>query len=216
MDRAGLAGADGQTHHGMLDIPYMRCVPNMVVSAPMNEEELRNLMYTATLDKNAGPFSIRYPRGNGVLIDWKRPFAEIEVGKGRKLKDGKDMAILSFGTAGLLAQTAINLLEKDGISCGHYDMRFVKPLDEELLHEIFAKYKYIITVEDGTIVGGFGSAILEFMAENHYSADLTRMGMPDRIVEHGEPNELYAECGYDAKAIQQKAKSVLGIRNMVI
>jgi 1-deoxy-D-xylulose-5-phosphate synthase len=215
MDRAGLAGADGQTHHGMLDIPYMRCVPNMVVSAPMNEEELRNLMYTATLDKNAGPFSIRYPRGNGVLIDWKRPFAEIEVGKGRKLKDGKDMAILSFGTAGLLAQTAINLLEKDGISCGHYDMRFVKPLDEELLHEIFAQYKYIITVEDGTIVGGFGSAILEFMAENHYSADLTRMGMPDRIVEHGEPNELYAECGYDAKAIQQKAKSVLGIRNMV-
>jgi 1-deoxy-D-xylulose-5-phosphate synthase len=187
----------------------------MVVSAPMNEEELRNLMYTATLDKNAGPFSIRYPRGNGVLIDWKRPFAEIEVGKGRKLKDGKDMAILSFGTAGLLAQTAINLLEKDGISCGHYDMRFVKPLDEELLHEIFAQYKYIITVEDGTIVGGFGSAILEFMAENHYSADLTRMGMPDRIVEHGEPNELYAECGYDAKAIQQKAKSVLGIRNMV-
>jgi 1-deoxy-D-xylulose-5-phosphate synthase len=215
MDRAGLAGADGQTHHGMLDIPYMRCVPNMVVSAPMNEEELRNLMYTATLDKNAGPFSIRYPRGNGVLIDWKRPFAEIEVGKGRKLKDGKDMAILSFGTAGLLAQTAINLLEKDGISCGHYDMRFVKPLDEELLHEIFAQYKYIITVEDGTIVGGFGSAILEFMAENHYSADLTRMGMPDRIVEHGEPNELYAECGYDAKAIQQKAKSILGIRNMV-
>ncbi|MDP3928071.1 MAG: 1-deoxy-D-xylulose-5-phosphate synthase [Bacteroidota bacterium] len=214
MDRAGLAGADGQTHHGMLDIPYMRCVPNMVVSAPMNEEELRNLMYSATLDKNAGPFSIRYPRGNGVMIDWKRPFAEIVVGKGRKLRDGKDMAILSFGTAGLLAQTAINLLDKDGISCAHYDMRFVKPLDEEMLHEVFTKYKQIITVEDGTIVGGFGSAILEFMAENHYHADVTRMGMPDRIVEHGEQHELYAECGFDAKSIQQMAKSVLGVRNM--
>ncbi len=212
MDRAGLAGADGQTHHGMLDIPFMRCVPNMVVSAPMNEEELRNLMYTGTLEKNAGPFSIRYPRGNGVLIDWKRPFAEIEIGKGRKLRDGEDIAILSFGTAGILAQTALNLLEKEGISGSHYDMRFVKPLDEKLLHEVFAKYKHIITVEDGTIVGGFGSAILEFMADNHYSSEVVRMGMPDRIVEHGEQNELYEECRYDAKSIQQMAKSILGVR----
>jgi 1-deoxy-D-xylulose-5-phosphate synthase len=212
MDRAGLAGADGQTHHGMLDIPFMRCVPNMVVSAPMNEEELRNLMYTGTLEKNAGPFSIRYPRGNGVLIDWKRPFAEIEIGKGRKLRDGDDIAVLSFGTAGILVQTALNLLEKEGIFGAHYDMRFVKPLDEQMLHEVFGKHKQIITVEDGTIVGGFGSAILEFMAENHYAADITRMGMPDRIVEHGEQHELYHECGYDAAGIQQMVKSVLGVR----
>jgi 1-deoxy-D-xylulose-5-phosphate synthase len=212
MDRAGLAGADGPTHHGMLDIPFMRCVPNMVVSAPMNEEELRNLMFTATLDKNAGPFSIRYPRGNGVLIDWKRPFAEIEVGKGRKLRDGEDFAILSIGTAGILAQTALNQLDKEGINGAHYDMRFVKPLDEELLHEVFAKFKHVITVEDGTIVGGFGSAILEFMAENHYNADVTRMGMPDKIIEHGEQSELYAECGFDAKSIAQMAKSVIGVR----
>jgi 1-deoxy-D-xylulose-5-phosphate synthase len=212
MDRAGLAGADGQTHHGMLDIPFMRCVPNMVVSAPMNEEELRNLMYTGTLEKNAGPFSIRYPRGNGVMIDWKRPFAEIEIGKGRKLREGNDIAVLSFGTAGILAQTALNLLEKDGIFGAHYDMRFVKPLDEELLHEVFGKFKHIITIEDGTIVGGFGSAILEFMAENHYSSEVTRMGMPDRIVEHGEQHELYEECGYDAKSIHQMAKSILGVR----
>jgi 1-deoxy-D-xylulose-5-phosphate synthase len=214
MDRAGLAGADGQTHHGMLDIPYMRCVPNMVVSAPMNEEELRNLMYTSTLEKNAGPFSIRYPRGNGVMIDWKRPFEEIEIGKGRKLRDGDDIAILSFGTAGILAQTALNLLEKEGIFGAQYDMRFAKPIDEELLHEVFAKFKHVITVEDGTIVGGFGSAVLEFMAENHYSCDVTRMGMPDRIVEHGEQPELWAECGFDAKGIQQMAKSVLGVRKM--
>lgn len=216
MDRAGLAGADGPTHHGGIDIPFMRCIPNMVVSAPMNEEELRNLMYTATLDKNAGPFSIRYPRGNGVLIDWKRPFAEIQIGKGRKLRDGNDIAILSFGTAGIMAQTALNLLDKEGASGAHYDMRFAKPLDEEMLHEVFGKFKYVITVEDGTIIGGFGSAILEFMAEHHYQADLTRMGMPDATVEHGEQPELYAECGYDAKGIQMMVKSVLGVRNGVV
>lgn len=215
MDRAGLAGADGQTHHGMLDIPFMRCVPNMVVSAPMDEEELRNLMYTASLPENAGPFSIRYPRGNGVMIDWRRPLAKLEIGKGRKLRDGKDIAILSFGTSGNLAQTALNLLDKEGIKGAHFDMRFVKPIDEELLHEVFTNFKQIITIEDGTIVGGFGSAVLEFMADHHYNSNVKRLGMPDRIVEHGEPHELYQECAYDAKSIQSMVKSVLGVRQSV-
>jgi 1-deoxy-D-xylulose-5-phosphate synthase len=215
MDRAGLAGADGPTHHGMLDVPFMRCVPNMVVSAPMNEEELRNLMFTSTLEKNAGPFSIRYPRGNGVMIDWKRPFAEIEIGKGRKLREGDDIAILSFGTAGILAQTALNLLEKEGVYGAHYDMRFAKPLDEEMLHEVLNKFKHIVTVEDGTIIGGFGSAVLEFMADHHYQSNVVRMGMPDKIIEHGEQPELYTECGFDAKGIQKMVKSVLGVRQKV-
>ncbi len=209
MDRAGLAGADGPTHHGMIDIPFMRCVPNMVVSAPMNEEELRNLMYTAQLDKNAGPFSIRYPRGNGMMPKWKTPFVEIEIGTGRKITDGEDLAILSFGTAGNLAATAINLLKEKNIHIGHYDMRFVKPLDEIMLHEIFAKYKKIICIEDGTIVGGFGSAILEFMAEHNYKLELKRLGMPDAIIEHGEQPELYAECGFDAKSIAKEAMKML-------
>jgi 1-deoxy-D-xylulose-5-phosphate synthase len=209
MDRAGLAGADGATHHGMIDIPFMRCVPSMVVSAPMNEEELRNLMYTAQLDKNAGPFSIRYPRGNGQMPEWRTPFAEIEIGKGRVLTEGEELAILSFGTAGNLAASAIEILNEKGIFVGHYDMRFVKPLDERLLHDIFAKYKKILTVEDGTIMGGFGSAILEFMAEHNYTAELKRLGMPDTYVEHGEQSELYAECGFDAKSISKEAKAML-------
>ncbi len=209
MDRAGLAGADGQTHHGMIDVPFMRCIPNMVVSAPMNEEELRNLMYTASLDKNAGPFSIRYPRGNGTNPNWKISLKELEIGKGRKLKDGDDIAIISFGTAGNLAASAINGLTEEGINIAHYDLRFVKPIDKEMLHEVFAKFNKIITVEDGTIVGGAGSAILEFMAENNYSAHVKMLGMPDKITEHGEQSELYAECGFDAKAIKIQVKKLL-------
>lgn len=212
MDRAGLAGADGQTHHGMLDIPFMRCVPNMVVSAPMNEEELRNLMYTATLPQNAGPFSIRYPRGNGVMADWKRPLTELEIGKGRKLKDGNEVMVLSFGTAGNLAATAIAQLENDGIQIGHCDMRFVKPIDEALLHEVFAKYSKIVTVEDGTVVGGFGSAVLEFMAAHQYNAQVTLLGMPDTITEHGEQMELYAECGFDAQSIAKAIQQLLELK----
>ncbi|MCU0442583.1 MAG: 1-deoxy-D-xylulose-5-phosphate synthase [Bacteroidia bacterium] len=212
MDRAGLAGADGQTHHGMLDIPFMRCVPNMVVSAPMNEEELRNLMYTATLPQNAGPFSIRYPRGNGVMADWKTPLAELEIGKGRKLKDGNEVMVLSFGTAGNLAASAIAQLEKDGIQIGHCDMRFVKPIDEALLHEVFAKYSKIVTVEDGTVVGGFGSAVLEFMAAHQYNAQVTMLGMPDAITEHGEQAELYAECGFDAQSIAKAIQQLLELK----
>lgn len=209
MDRAGLAGADGQTHHGMIDIPYMRCVPNMVVSAPMNEEELRNLMYTASLDKNAGPFSIRYPRGNGVMPDWRKPLQELTIGKGRKLKDGQDIAIVSFGTAGNLASDAVEKLAGENIQAAHYDLRFVKPIDEEMLHEVFGKYSKVLTVEDGTIVGGAGSAILEFMAANNYQAQVKMLGMPDKITEHGEQPELYAECGFDARSIAKTVKVML-------
>jgi 1-deoxy-D-xylulose-5-phosphate synthase len=209
MDRAGLAGADGPTHHGMIDIPYMRCVPNMVVSAPMNEEELRNLMYTATLEKNAGPFSIRYPRGNGVMVDWRKPFSEIEIGTARTLKQGEKVALLSIGHPGNFALKAAEKLEADGVKVGVYDMRFVKPLDERLLHDICAKYEHIITIEDGTIVGGFGSAVLEFMAQHDYKLSLNMMGMPDKIIEHGEQKELYAECGFDEHAIYKKVKTVL-------
>ncbi len=215
MDRAGLAGADGQTHHGMIDIPYMRCVPNMVVSAPMNEEELRNLMYTASLDKNAGPFSIRYPRGNGVMPEWKTPLQELPIGKGRKIKEGNDIAIISFGTAGNLAVQATAMLSEAQIEISHYDLRFVKPIDEEMLHEVFSKYTKIITIEDGTTVGGAGSAILEFMAANQYHAQVKMLGMPDKITEHGEPSELYAECGFDAKGIYKTVKSMLLINAIV-
>lgn len=209
MDRAGLAGADGQTHHGMIDVPYMRCIPNMVVSAPMNEEELRNLMYTASLDKNAGPFSIRYPRGNGTTPNWKTPLKELQIGKGRKLKDGDDIAIISFGTAGNLATEAINKLFEEGINVAHFDLRFVKPIDEEMLHEVFTNYSKVITIEDGTIVGGAGSAILEFMAANNYNAQVKMLGMPDKITEHGEPAELYAECGFDSKSIKKEVKKLM-------
>jgi 1-deoxy-D-xylulose-5-phosphate synthase len=201
LDRAGLVGEDGPTHHGAYDIPYMRCIPNMIVSSPMNESELRNLLYTAQLDNNAYPFVIRYPRGEGVMPEWKTPFQEIPVGKGRKIKDGEGVAILSFGHPGNFATAAIRELRTTGLDPAHYDMRFVKPLDEELLHEVFGKYDRIVTVEDGTVVGGFGSAILEFQAAHGYHATVRILGIPDRIVEHGTPKELQHECGYDAVAI---------------
>src|SRR5688500_18291579 len=170
LDRAGLVGEDGPTHHGAYDIAYMRCIPNMVVSAPMNESELRNLMYTAQLETTNNPIVIRYPRGEGVMPEWKTPFEEIIIGKGRKLKDGRDIAILTFGHPGNFASAAIRELRTEGIDPAHYDMRFAKPLDEILLHEVFRKYSRVLTVEDGTVKGGFGSAVLEFMAANNYSA----------------------------------------------
>ncbi len=209
MDRAGIAGADGPTHHGMIDIPYMRCVPNMVVAAPMNEEELRDMMYTATLEKNAGPISIRYPRGNGVMPEWRTPLKEMAIGKGRELRKGDEVALVTFGTVGNMATEAANTLAAEGIRVGHYDMRFVKPIDEELLHHICKTYKKIVTVEDGTIVGGFGSAVLEFMAEHHYSLQVKMLGMPDAIIEHGEQMELYQECGYDPASITKTVKELI-------
>ncbi len=209
LDRAGLVGDDGPTHHGCYDIPYFRCIPNMIISAPMNEQELRNLMYTSQLESTKYPFVIRYPRGEGVMPDWKTPFEAIEIGKGRKLKDGKDIAILSIGHPGNFVQTAIRELRTLGINPAHYDMRFVKPIDEALLHEVFSNYDKIITIEDGTIIGGFGSAVLEFMAANNYTAQVKMLGIPDRLVEHGTPKELHRECGYDAQAVVETVQVLL-------
>jgi 1-deoxy-D-xylulose-5-phosphate synthase len=209
LDRAGLVGEDGPTHHGAYDIPYFRCIPNMIISAPMNEAELRNLMYTAQLESTKFPFVIRYPRGEGVMPEWRKPFEEVIIGKGRKLREGKDIAILSFGHPGNFAATAIRELRADGISPAHYDMRFAKPLDEELLHEALSHYPKIITIEDGTVVGGFGSAIAEFMVQHGYKNDLKMLGIPDRIVEHGTLKELHRECGYDAQAIVETVREIL-------
>jgi len=207
LDRAGLAGADGPTHHGAYDLAYMRCIPNMTVSAPMNEEELRNLMFTAQQD-DMGPFVIRYPRGNGVMVDWQRPLKAIKVGKGRKISDGDDVAILTIGHIGNEAVKAMAELNSEGYYPAHYDMRFVKPLDQALLHEVFKKFNKVITVEDGCLEGGMGSAILEFMADNNYSAQVVRLGIPDQVIEHGDQPELWAECGYDAAAIIAQVKLI--------
>ena len=211
LDRGGLVGADGATHHGAYDLAYMRCIPNMVVSAPMNEEELRNLMYTAQLD-NKGPFSIRYPRGNGVMIEWKTPFKEIKVGTGRKVCSGEDIAILSIGHPGNFAQEAIALMKESGISIAHYDLRFVKPLDAVLLHEVFTKFKKVITIEDGCLMGGFGSAIIEFMVDQKYNSEIVRLGIPDEYVHHGTQEELWEDCGFDAKAIVKAVEKMLSIK----
>ena len=208
LDRAGFAGADGPTHHGNYDVAFFRCIPNMVVSAPMNEAELRNLMYTAQLP-DQGPFSIRYPRGNGVMPEWKTPFEEIKVGTGRTLRAGEELAFLSLGHVGNYAVSACDLLEKDGMSAGHVDLRFAKPLDEELLHQVFKQYKYIVTVEDGCLQGGIGSAVLEFMADNGYQAKIVRLGIPDEVVEHGSQGELHHQCGFDVEGLVKTAKKLL-------
>jgi 1-deoxy-D-xylulose-5-phosphate synthase len=209
LDRAGLVGEDGPTHHGAYDIAYFRCIPNMIISAPMNEQELRNLMYTAQLEETRLPFVIRYPRGEGMMHNWQTPFERLEIGKGRKLKDGNDLAILSIGHPGNFATTAIRQLRTEGIEAAHYDLRFVKPIDETLLHEVFAKHSKVITVEDGTIVGGFGGAVLEFMAKHNYTAEVKILGIPDKIVEHGTLKELHAECGYDANGIAAAARAMM-------
>jgi 1-deoxy-D-xylulose-5-phosphate synthase len=209
LDRAGLVGEDGPTHHGCYDIAFFRCIPNMIISAPMNEQELRNLMYTAQLDSNTMPFVIRYPRGEGVMPEWKTAMEEVEIGRGRRLKTGKDVAIVSLGHPGNFAQAAIRQLRTQGIDPAHYDMRFVKPLDEELLHEVFSNYSKVVTIEDGTVVGGFGSAVLEFMNAHRYNAEVTILGIPDRLVEHGTPKELHRECNYDAQAIEEAVLSLM-------
>jgi 1-deoxy-D-xylulose-5-phosphate synthase len=209
LDRAGFAGADGPTHHGAYDLAYFRCLPNIVVSAPMNESELRNLMYTAQLPRNEKAFSIRYPRGKGVMANWRTPMEEIQIGRGRKLRDGDEMVLLTIGHIGNYAVEVCNRLAKRSLSIGHCDMRFLKPIDEELLHEVFAAYKKIITIEDGCIQGGFGSAVLEFMADNNYHAEVKRLGIPDRIIEHGEQKELHRECGFDPDGIERSVIEML-------
>ena len=210
LDRGGLVGADGATHHGAYDLAYMRMIPNMIVAAPMNEEELRNLMYTAQLP-NQGPFSIRYPRGNGVMTEWKTPFKEIKIGQGRKVTSGDDIAILSIGHPGNFAQSAIKILKESGISVAHYDMRFVKPLDTLLLHEVFSKFNKVITVEDGCLMGGFGSAVLEFMVDQKYQAEVIRLGIPDEYIHHGTQEELWADCGFDTQAIVATVSKIFNL-----
>jgi 1-deoxy-D-xylulose-5-phosphate synthase len=203
LDRAGFAGADGPTHHGAYDIAFMRCIPNMVVASPLNEEELRNMMFLAQSEgfqSGTEAITLRYPRGEGVMPDWRKPFSEIKIGEGQKLKDGQDLAILSFGPIGNEVTKAIDILEPN-LSVAHYDMRFAKPLDEAILHEVFEKFDHVITIEDGCLQGGIGSAILEFMVDHNYTAKVKRLGIPDRLIEHGEQYQLYAECGYDAKGI---------------
>lgn len=209
LDRAGFAGADGPTHHGAYDIAYFRCIPNMIIAAPMNEQELRNLMYTAQLPRQEKAFSIRYPRGQGVMPNWRTPFEKIEIGKGRKIRAGEEVAVLSLGHIGNYVVEACESLAAKGINPAHYDLRFVKPLDEELLHEVFTRYKKVITVEDGCIQGGVGSAVLEFMADHNYHAEVVRLGIPDQVIEHGEPLELHRECGFDPVSIAQAIERML-------
>ncbi len=209
LDRAGLVGEDGATHHGAFDMVALRTVPNITIAAPMDEHELRRLMYTAQLP-GKGTFVIRYPRGRGVLADWHCPLEEVEVGTGRKLRDGKDIAILSIGAVGNNAAKAVEGMEQDGavVSCAHYDMRFVKPLDEKLLREVAGKFNKIITLEDGSREGGFGSAVLEWMDDNGYHPDIVRLGLPDRFVEQGTVAELQHITGIDADGIRRAVENM--------
>jgi 1-deoxy-D-xylulose-5-phosphate synthase len=223
LDRAGFAGADGPTHHGCYDIAYMRCIPNIVVSAPMNEQELRNLMYTAQLPENAGPFSIRYPRGEGVMPEWRTPLQRIAIGTGRVVREGEagGVAILTIGHIGNYAVKATTTLAAEGLDVGHYDMRFCKPLDEEMLLAIARRYRAIVTVEDGCLQGGFGSAVLEFLADQGQHLAVRRLGIPDRVVEHGTQDQLYKECGFDAVGIAQAVrelseKTTAAVREVVV
>ncbi|MDR0414661.1 MAG: 1-deoxy-D-xylulose-5-phosphate synthase [Prevotellaceae bacterium] len=209
LDRSGLVGEDGATHHGAYDIAFLRCIPNMVVAAPMNEVELRNMMYTAQLPQLQRPFAIRYPRGNGVTERWRRPFEEVPVGKARLVRSGSHAAVLSLGHAGNFVAQATERLEQEGIAIMHYDMRFAKPVDEEVLHEVAKLFTRVVTVEDGAIVGGMGSAVAEFFAENGYHVQVIRLGIPDRFVGHGAMAQLQAECGFDADGIYKTLKELL-------
>ena len=216
LDRAGLVGDDGPTHHGAYDIAFMRCIPNLVVSAPMNEAELRNLMYTAQLDETKVPFVIRYPRGQGVMPEWRTPMQKIEIGTGRKICDGQEIAILTIGHPGNFAVATCKELAMEDIYPAHYDLRFVKPLDEAMMHEIAQRYNKIITVEDGTVVGGMGSAVLEFLSQHNYAPEVKMLGIPDSLVEHGKPEELHRECGYDARGIAEAVRELTGVKEMAI
>ncbi len=211
LDRAGFAGADGPTHHGAYDIAFMRCIPNMVVSSPMNEAELRNLMYTAS-QPDMGPFTIRYPRGEGVMPEWRRPMKKITVGTGRVIQKGEEVAILTLGHIGNYAVQVCRNMAKEGLKPGHYDMRFVKPLDEKMLHEICKNYQSIVTVEDGCLQGGFGSAVLEFMADNGYANRVKRLGIPDAVIEHGTQLELHNECGFGPAGIEAAVRELMAVK----
>lgn len=200
LDRGGIVGEDGPTHHGVFDLAYMRLIPNMIIAAPMDEIELRNLMYTAQLP-DMGPFTIRYPRGCGTNLNWRVPFQKIEPGTGRKVSEGANIAVLSIGKPGVNVQRAIRKLERMNLVPAHYDMRFVKPLDETLLHEVFKKFDKVVTIEDGTVIGGFGSSVAEFMTTHGYKADLRILGVPDKFIGHGTIEQLYKDCGLDTEGI---------------
>ncbi len=207
LDRAGIVGSDGATHQGQFDLAYMRCIPNLIIAAPRNEMELRNLMYTAQSD-NKAPFVIRYPRGKGFNTDWHNEWKKQEIGIGECLKEGENGAIISIGTIANATEKGINIFENEtGLTIAHYDARFLKPMDEKLLHFIGKKYATIITVEDGTIEGGFGSSVLEFMSEHKYTPEIIRLGIPDEFIEHGSPEELYAQIGLDGNGIYKSLKS---------
>jgi 1-deoxy-D-xylulose-5-phosphate synthase len=210
LDRGGLVGTDGATHHGFFDLAFMRNIPNMIVAAPMDEVELRDMMYTAQLEKIKNPFSIRYPRGRGIFTDWQKPFKEIEIGKARLLRKGKDIAVLSIGLPGNFVENAASILEYEGIAITHYDMRFAAPIDADVLHEVFRNFDRVITVEDGMLKGGFGSAVIEFMCDNNYTARVKRLGIPDYFVEHGTQEELYRECGFDVASIADAIRQLTG------
>ncbi len=206
LDRAGLVGEDGATHHGVFDLAFLRCIPNLIIFAPRNEIELRNIMYTAQLGLHH-PIAIRYPRGRGVTLDWEQPFEKIEIGKGTRLKKGKHLAVLSIGTIANNVTEAISDLD-----VSHYDLRFVKPLDESLLHQIFIDYTYILTVEDNCIKAGFGSSIVEFAANNDYKNDITMIGIPDKFIEQGNVIQLQKSIGLDTESIKQKIIAILKIQ----
>ena len=208
LDRAGIVGEDGATHHGNFDLAYLRCIPNITIASPINELALRNLMFTAS-QPGKGVFAIRYPRGKGEMKDWQKPFEIMPVGKGRKLKDGKKVAVLSIGTIGNIASEAIKKAMESGIDAAHYDMIYLKPIDEELLHEVGKNYDRIITVENGTIQGGLGTAIMEFMMDNGYTPKIKRIGIPDRFIEHGTIPELYSICGMDADCITKAIVKII-------
>ena len=208
IDRGGLVGEDGPTHHGAFDLAFLRTIPNITIAAPYDEHELRRLMYTAQLP-DMGPFAIRYPRGRGKIVDWQCPLEAVEVGRARQLREGSDVAILSIGSVGNLAAEAIDRVEAKGISVAHYDMRFLKPIDEDVLHEVARNHKHIITLENGTINGGLGSAVLEFMADHGYTPNVRRMGLPDQFIEHGSVPELCRLCGIDSESIAQAIEDMV-------
>ena len=211
LDRGGLVGADGATHHGIFDLAFLRCIPNLIIASPMNEQELRDMMYTA--QKNLpGPFVIRYPRGRGVMRDWQTPFSEMKIGKGQLIKEGNKLAIISLGHPGNFVTEALSKIEdKDLVA--HYNLRFLKPIDEELLHQVCSRFETIITVEDGTIKGGMGSAVVEFINNNDYSTNVITLGVDDYFVEQGSPEELYRECGFDSDAIADVVRKALKVKS---
>ena len=200
LDRAGLVGEDGPTHHGAFDLAFLRPIPNLTIASPYDECELRRLMFTAA-QPGAGTFVIRYPRGTGSLHDWRCPLETVEVGKGRRMKSGKDVALVTIGPLGKVMESVVDEAARKGVSVAHYDMRFLKPIDEDILREIGENFRHIITLEDGAVKGGLGSAVAEYMATNGYAPNIRMMGIPDNFVEHGSPEELYRICGMDKESL---------------